>query len=81
GYEISKDGKYIVFTSKDSFVYTSSNLDDYALYTVTPYDIKLNTLNEIEVDALQPYISSNPIVTVGLGEEFDPEEFVIANDI
>ena len=81
GYEIRKDGKYIGFTSKDSFVDTSSNLDDDAVYTVTPYDIKLNTLNAIEVDALQPYISSNPIVTLGLGEEFNPEEFVIANDI
>ena len=81
GYEIRKDGKYIGFTSKDSFIDTSSNLDDDAVYTVTPYDIKLNTLDLIEVEALQPYISSNPIVTVGLGEEFDAKEFVVANDI
>ena len=81
GYEIRKDGKYIGFTSKDSFVDTSSNLDDEAVYTVTPYDIKLNTLDEVEADTLQLNISSNPIITVALGEEFNEKEFVIAKNI
>ena len=81
GYEIRKDGKYIGFTSKDSFVDTSSNLDDDAVYTVTPYDIKLNTLEKIEVRALQPTISVNPVITIELGEEFNPKEYIVARDM
>ncbi|AQW26860.1 carbohydrate-binding protein [Clostridium perfringens] len=81
GYEIRKDGKYIGFTSKDSFVDTSSNLEDDAVYTVTPYDIKLNTLNAIEVNALQPTLSVNPVITLALGEEFNEEEYIVAKDI
>ncbi len=82
GYEVRKDGKYIGFAYKDSyFVDTNSTLGDDAVYTVTPYDIKLNTLDEIEANTHEINISSNPIVTVGLGEEFNEKEFVTARDI
>ena len=81
GYEIRKDGKYIGFTSKESFVDTNSNLDDEGVYVITPYDRKLNTLDEIEVNAIQPTLSSNPIITLELGENFEEKEYVIASDI
>ena len=81
GYEIRKDGKYIGFAYNDSFVDTSSNLDDDAVYTVTPYDIKLNAIDEIEVGALQPTISVNPVITIGLGEEFNAKSYIVAKDM
>ncbi|MBU3803872.1 MAG: NPCBM/NEW2 domain-containing protein, partial [Candidatus Cellulosilyticum pullistercoris] len=81
GYEIKKDGKYIGFTYKDSFVDTNSNLDEDAVYTVTPYDIKLNAIDGIEVGALQSTISVNPVITIGLGEEFNPKNYIVAKDM
>lgn len=81
GYEIKKDGKYIGFTSKTSFVDENSNLDDDALYTVTPYDIKLNTLDSMEVNALQLNISSNPEIILSLGEEEKALEEAKALDV
>ncbi|MDK0708608.1 NPCBM/NEW2 domain-containing protein [Clostridium perfringens] len=81
GYEIRRDGKYVGFTSNDSFVDTKSNLDEDDVYVVTPYDRKLNTLNPIEVNALQPTLSVNPVITLALGEEFKPEEYIVAKDI
>ncbi|MDK0932866.1 NPCBM/NEW2 domain-containing protein [Clostridium perfringens] len=81
GYEIRRDGKYVGFTSNDSFVDTKSNLDEDGVYVVTPYDRKLNTLNPIEVNALQPTLSVNPVITLALGEEFKPEEYIVAKDI
>lgn len=81
GYEIRRDGKYVGFTSNDSFVDTKSNLDEDGVYVVTPYDRKLNTLKPIEVNALQPTLSVNPVITLALGEEFKPEEYIVAKDI
>lgn len=81
GYEICKDGKYIGFTSKTSFIDENSNLDDDAVYTVTPYDIKLNTLDTIEVAALQSRISVNSVITIGLGEEFNTKDYIVAKDM
>ena len=81
GYEIKKDGKYIGFTSNRSFVDENSNLDDDAVYTVTPYDIKLNTLDSIEVAALQSSISVNPVITIGLGQEFNAKDYIVAKDM
>ena len=81
GYEIRRDGKYLGFTSNDSFVDTKSNLDEDGVYVVTPYDRKLNTLNPIEVNALQPTLSVNPVITLALGEEFNEEEYIVAKDI
>lgn len=81
GYEIRRDGKYVGFTSNDSFVDTNSNLDEDGLYVVTPYDRKLNTLKPIEVNAIQPTLSVNPVITLALGEEFKPEEYIVAKDI
>ncbi|MGU8600331.1 NPCBM/NEW2 domain-containing protein [Clostridium perfringens] len=81
GYEIRRDGKYVGFTSNDSFVDTKSNLDEDGVYVVTPYDRKLNTLNPIEVNALQPTLSVNPVITLALGEEFNEEEYIVAKDI
>lgn len=80
GYEIRRDGKYVGFTSNDSFVDTKSNLDEDGVYVVTPYDRKLNTLNPIEVNALQPTLSVNPVITLALGEEFNEEEYIVAKD-
>ncbi|QPS29496.1 NPCBM/NEW2 domain-containing protein [Clostridium perfringens] len=81
GYEIRRYGKYVGFTSNDSFVDTKSNLDEDGVYVVTPYDRKLNTLNPIEVNALQPTLSVNPVITLALGEEFNEEEYIVAKDI
>ncbi|CAM3704617.1 NPCBM/NEW2 domain-containing protein [Clostridium perfringens] len=81
GYEIRRDGKYVGFTSNDSFVDTKSNLDEDGVYVVTPYDRKLNTLNPIEVNELQPTLSVNPVITLALGEEFNEEEYIVAKDI
>lgn len=81
GYEIRRDGKYGGFTSNDSFVDTKSNLDEDGVYVVTPYDRKLNALKPIEVNALQPTLSVNPVITLALGEEFKPEEYIVAKDI
>ncbi|EOU1703820.1 NPCBM/NEW2 domain-containing protein [Clostridium perfringens] len=81
GYEIRRDGKYVGFTSNDMFVDTKSNLDEDGVYVVTPYDRKLNTLNPIEVNALQSTLSVNPVITLALGEEFKPEEYIVAKDI
>ncbi|MDK0617181.1 NPCBM/NEW2 domain-containing protein [Clostridium perfringens] len=81
GYEIRRDGKYVGFTSNDSFVDTNSNLDEDGVYIVTPYDRKLNTLKPIEVNAIQPTLSVNPVITLALGEEFKPEEYIVAKDI
>lgn len=81
GYEIRRDGKYVGFTSNDSFVDTKSNLDEDGVYVVTPYDRKLNTLKPIEVNAVQPTLSVNPVITLALGEEFKPEEYIVAKDI
>ncbi|WP_415319257.1 NPCBM/NEW2 domain-containing protein [Clostridium perfringens] len=81
GYEIRRDGKYVGFTSNDSFVDTNSNLDEDGVYVVTPYDRKLNTLKPIEVNAIQPTLSVNPVITLALGEEFKPEEYIVAKDI
>ncbi|MGU8934141.1 NPCBM/NEW2 domain-containing protein [Clostridium perfringens] len=81
GYEIRRDGKYVGFTSNDSFVDTKSNLDEDGVYVVTPYDRKLNTLKPIEVNALQPTLSVNPVITLALGEEFNEEEYIVAKDI
>ena len=81
GYEIRRDGKYVGFTSNDRFVDTKSNLDEDGVYVVTPYDRKLNTLNPIEVNALQPTLSVNPVITLALGEEFNEEEYIVAKDI
>ncbi|XZL26507.1 NPCBM/NEW2 domain-containing protein [Clostridium perfringens] len=81
GYEIRRDGKYVGFTSNDSFVDTNSNLDEDGVYVVTPYDRKLNTLKQIEVNAIQPTLSVNPVITLALGEEFKPEEYIVAKDI
>ncbi|EGS5728222.1 DUF5011 domain-containing protein [Clostridium perfringens] len=81
GYEIRRDGKYVGFTSNDSFVDTKSNLDEDGVYVVTPYDRKLNTLKPIEVNAFQPTLSVNPVITLALGEEFNEEEYIVAKDI
>ncbi|EOU1461953.1 DUF5011 domain-containing protein [Clostridium perfringens] len=81
GYEIRRDGKYVGFTSNDMFVDTKSNLDEDGVYVVTPYDRKLNTLNPIEVNALQSTLSVNPVITLALGEEFKPEEYIVAKNI
>ena len=81
GYEIRKDGKYVGFTSNDSFVDTNSNLDEDGVYVVTPYDRKLNTLDPIKVNAIQPSLSVNPVITLALDEEFKPEEYIVAKDI
>ncbi|EJT5935304.1 NPCBM/NEW2 domain-containing protein [Clostridium perfringens] len=81
GYEIRRDGKYVGFTSNDSFVDTNSNLDEDGVYVVTPYDRKLNTLKQIEVNALQPTLSVNPVITLALGEEFNEKEYIVAKDI
>ena len=81
GYEIRRDGKYVGFTSNDIFVDTNSNLDEDGVYVVTPYDRKLNTLKPIEVNAVQPTLSVNPVITLALGEEFKPEEYIVAKDI
>lgn len=81
GYEIRRDGKYVGFTSNDSFVDTNSNLDEDGVYVVTPYDRKLNTLKQIEVNAVQPTLSVNPVITLALGEEFNEKEYIVAKDI
>ena len=81
GYEILKEGKYIGFTSKESFIDENSNLDDEAVYTVTPYDIKLNAATPISVNASQVNIFTNPVVTLEMGETFKEKENVIAKDM
>ncbi|EGT3615973.1 DUF5011 domain-containing protein [Clostridium perfringens] len=81
GYEIRRDGKYVGFTSNESFIDTNSNLDDDGVYVITPYDRKLNTLDPIEINAIQPTLSVNPVITLALGEEFNAKEYIKANDI
>ena len=80
GYEIRKDGKYIGFTGKSTFTDTDINLDENHVYTIIVYDKKLNTLESIELNSLAPSIISNPVITLGLNEEFDEKAFVTAKD-
>ncbi len=80
GYEIRRDGIFIGFTALDSFVDTNVSIGEDAIYVITPYDRKLNPLKEIEVDSNQPHISVNPVITLGLGEEFNAKDYLYARD-
>ena len=80
GYEIRKDGKYIGFTGKSTFIDTDINLDKNHVYTIKAYDKKLNTLESVELNSLAYSIISNPAVTIALNEEFNEKEFVTAKD-
>ena len=81
GYEIRKDGKYIGFTGKSNFTDIDVNLDENHLYTITPYDKKLNTLDSIQLSSLDSSIASNPVVTLSLNEKFDEKLYVTAQDV
>ncbi|WP_455537756.1 NPCBM/NEW2 domain-containing protein [Terrisporobacter sp.] len=80
GYEIHRDGKYIGFTSKSSFIDKNVNLDENHDYIITPYDKKLNTLKNIKLNSLDSFIVSNPVVTVVLNGNLDEKSYVLAKD-
>jgi len=81
GYEIFKDGEYIGFTATGSFVDQNSNINDYAEYTVTPYDIKLNAMDSLTATSKDLCIMANPVVTLQVGEQFQSGQYVIAKDM
>ena len=80
GYEIRRDGAFIGFTSNDSFIDMNLNIGEEGIYVITPYDRKLNPLKEIEVNAEQPHISVNPVITLEVGETFNAKDYVSAYD-
>ena len=79
GYEIYRDDKVIGFTTKNSF--TDNDITegvDYD-YKVVAYDINLNTY-EYNMKSFKPIIETVEEVTLGLGEEFNPLDYVKATD-
>ena len=80
GYEIIRDGKVIGFTSTASFVDQNVDVNENYMYEVVAYDKKLNTLQSVMVKALQPVLSIEDQLTLKLGQDFDPINYVKAID-
>ena len=78
GYEILRDGKVIGFTSKDTFVDKDIKDDSNHKYDVVAYDLNLNTATGVQVQSNQPLVETVGGVTLKLGEEFNPMDYVKA---
>ena len=77
GYEILKDGELIGFTSTNSFIDTNADTTKNSKYEVIPYDINLGTGESIVVNSLGANIKiQQNKITLKLGEEFNPLEYV-----
>lgn len=77
GYEILKDGEVIGFTSTNSFVDTKASKNKNSKYEVIPYDINLGKGKEATINSFAPSISlQQKKITLKLGEEFNPLEYV-----
>ena len=79
GYEIYRDGKVIGFTTEDSFIDNGITEGVNHDYKVVAYDINLNTY-ETSVKAFKPIVETVEEVTLSLGEEFNPLDYVKAID-
>ncbi|MFR2300090.1 MAG: NPCBM/NEW2 domain-containing protein, partial [Clostridium paraputrificum] len=77
GYEILKDGELIGFTSSNSFVDINADKTKNSKYEVIPYDLNLGTGDVIEIYSFTPSMSiKNDKITLGLGEEFNPMDYI-----
>ncbi|MCI6668747.1 MAG: NPCBM/NEW2 domain-containing protein [Romboutsia timonensis] len=79
GYEIYRDGEVIGFTTKNSFTDDGITEGVNHEYKIVAYDINLNTY-EASVKTFKPIIETAKGVTLGLGEEFNPLDYVKATD-
>ncbi|MDO4535972.1 MAG: NPCBM/NEW2 domain-containing protein [Clostridium perfringens] len=80
GYEIIKDGKVIAFTSNSSYTDTNVDFDFNSTYEVVPYGKDLSTGDTLSVNIYEPTLLTTGKVTIKLGEDFNPLDYVKAYD-
>lgn len=78
GYEISRNGEIVGFTSSTSFVDKEIDTDENYTYQVVVYDKKLNALQPVEFKSFKPALSVEEQVTLKLHQAFDPMNYVKA---
>ncbi|WP_330615547.1 NPCBM/NEW2 domain-containing protein [Romboutsia sp. 1001713B170131_170501_G6] len=80
GYEISKDGKVLGFTSGTSFTINNVDLEENTNYDIVAYAKDLSTAKPVSIKTLQPKVEAVNGLTLKLNEEFNPLEYVKATD-
>lgn len=80
GYEIFRDGKVIGFTAEDSFTDKTAEAGENHVYKIVAYDMEINPSGESSVSLYAPQISCQKEITIELGEEFNPLNYVEAKD-
>ncbi|QGM29526.1 DUF5011 domain-containing protein [Bacillus sp. N3536] len=80
GYEISRNGKMIGFTSTASFVDQNISSNENYTYQIVAYDKKLNTSEPLEIKVFKPTLSVEDHLTLKLNQSFDPMSYVKASD-
>ena len=77
GYEIFRDDELIGFTSTNSFIDTNADRTKNSRYEVIPYDLNLGIGKSAVVNSFTPSMSiKQDNMTLSLGEEFDPMDYI-----
>ena len=77
GYEIFRDGELIGFTSTNTFIDTNADRTKNSRYEVIPYDLNLGIGKSAVVNSFTPSMSiKQDNMTLSLGEEFDPMDYI-----
>ncbi|MDY0410091.1 NPCBM/NEW2 domain-containing protein [Paracerasibacillus soli] len=79
GYEISRDGKVIGYTTSTSFVDDDIDPSKSYLYEVVAYDKKLNSIQPEKANSKKPNLSVEEFVTLKLRQDYDPMDYVKAS--
>ncbi|MDH2335951.1 NPCBM/NEW2 domain-containing protein [Clostridium perfringens] len=78
GYEISRDGKTIGFTSTNNFVDHTATIGENHEYSIVAYDNEINPSKPYNFKLHAPSISAQQKALIALNEEFNPLDYVKA---
>ncbi|WP_192797491.1 NPCBM/NEW2 domain-containing protein [Psychrobacillus glaciei] len=80
GYEVSRNGEVVGFTSSNSFIDKGIDTSNNYTYQIVVYDKKLNTQKPIYIKAFKPTLSVEENVTLKLRQAFNPKNYVKATN-
>lgn len=81
-YEIYRDGKFVGFNRTGVYKDNVDSSKEYE-YEVVAYDYRANESIKSDVfntSLIKPIIDTNPVITIGLNEEFNAKERITAKD-